>query len=111
MDRIRPEQLVDEPVVFWPRSNGPGMYDCIVEQMWPDTAPRVVRSEADDEQVLHAVGAGVGIAPMPAGRANTFRVPGVHLCQLDGPPMYLTVGIAYRPDNPNAALRDYLDLI
>ncbi|MFI6309960.1 LysR family transcriptional regulator [Nocardia fusca] len=111
LDRIRPEQLVDEPVVFWPRSNGPGMYDCIVEQMWPDTAPRVVRSEADDEQVLHAVGAGVGIAPIPAGRANTFRVPGVHLCQLDGPPKYLTVGIAYRPDNPNAALRDYLDLI
>ncbi|NKT45602.1 LysR family transcriptional regulator [Rhodococcus hoagii] len=107
---VAPEQLADQPVVFWPRVNGPGMYDAIVEQFWSGTGPRVVRNEADDEQVLHAVAAGVGIAPMPAGRAAAFRVCGVHLCTVAGPPKYLDVGIAYRRDNPNVALRSFLEL-
>jgi DNA-binding transcriptional LysR family regulator len=71
----------------------------------------VVRREADDEQVLHAVAAGVGVAPMPAGRAATYRVPGVHMCEIEGPPMYLTVGLAFREDNPNLALRLFLEVV
>lgn len=67
--QIDPAELADEPVVFWPRNNGPGMHDAIVRQLWPHRPPNVVRNEADDEQVLYAVAAGVGIAPMPAGRA------------------------------------------
>jgi DNA-binding transcriptional LysR family regulator len=102
--------LVGQPVVFWPRENGPGMYDRIVEQLWPTEPPRVVRNEADDEQVLHAVSAGVGIAPMPRGRAITFRVPGVRLCEVTGPSPTLDVGIAYRADNANPALFHFLDL-
>ncbi|RZL81005.1 MAG: LysR family transcriptional regulator [Rhodococcus sp. (in: high G+C Gram-positive bacteria)] len=105
------DALIDQPVVFWPRENGPGMYDRIVEQLWPKASPTVVRNEADDEQVLYAVAAGVGIAPIPRGRARTFRVPGVHLCEVAGPPMTLDVGIAYRPDNPNPALQCFLALI
>lgn len=107
---VEPEQLSEQPVVFWPRANGPGMYDRIVEQFWAESGPRVVRTEADDEQVLHAVAAGVGVAPMPAGRAAAFRVAGVYLCKVAGPTKHLDVGIAYRHDNPNAALRKFLDL-
>lgn len=107
---VEPDQLIEQPVVFWPRVNGPGMYDAIVEQFWSGGGPRVVRNEADDEQVLHAVAAGVGIAPMPAGRAAAFRVAGVHLCKVAGPPKHLDVGIAYRQDNPNVALRRFLEL-
>lgn len=110
-DVVELAQLADEPVVFWPRANGPGMYDAIVEMFWPTRAPNVVRREADDEQVLHAVAAGVGVAPMPAGRAATYRVPGVHMCEIDGPAMYLTVGLAFRADNPNLALRLFLEVV
>lgn len=109
-DRVDPVDLAGEPVVFWPRANGPGMYDRIVEQFWPERPPTVVRNEADDEQMLHAVAAGIGVAPIPAGRAATYRVPGVHLCEITGPPRYLPVGIAYRPDNPNPALHRFLEL-
>ncbi|ANS31148.1 LysR family transcriptional regulator [Rhodococcus opacus M213] len=108
---IHRDALVDQPVVFWLRENGPGMYDRIVEQLWPKAPPKVVRNEADDEQVLYAVAAGVGIAPMPRGRALTFRVPGVHLCEVAGSPPTLDVGIAYRPDNPNPALQHLLTLV
>ncbi|GAF49496.1 DNA-binding transcriptional LysR family regulator [Rhodococcus wratislaviensis] len=108
--RIDPAELADEPVVFWPRINGPGMHDAIVRQLWPHRPPNVVRNEADDEQVLHAVAAGVGIAPMPAGRATAFRVPGVELREVAGEPRYLEVAAAYRSDNPNIALRQFLEV-
>ncbi|MFE4502165.1 LysR family transcriptional regulator [Rhodococcus sp. NPDC056743] len=111
LDAVDRAQLADEQVVFWPRANGPGMYDAIVEIFWPTTAPNVVRREADDEQVLHAVAAGVGVAPMPAGRAATYRVPGVHMCEIEGPPQYLPVGVAFRADNSNLALRLFLDVV
>lgn len=108
---VHRDALVGEPVVFWPRENGPGMYDRIVEQLWPKVSPHVVRNEADDEQVLYAVAAGIGIAPIPSGRALTFRVPGVHLCEVADPPTTLDVGIAYRSNNPNPAFRHFLDLV
>ncbi|GAA4824001.1 LysR family transcriptional regulator [Tomitella cavernea] len=108
---VTPRQLVDEPVVFWPRENGPGMHDEIERLLWPDGAPNVVRNEADDEQVLRAVAAGVGVAPMPAGRARAFRVAGVQLCTIEGRGMRLPVGFASRPDNPNPALRLFTDVI
>ena len=108
---VQLREIENETVVFWPRENGSGMYDRIVALLWPNTAPNVVRYEADDEQVLLAVAAGVGIAPMPAGRAAAFRVPGVALCQVAGDPRTLQVGLAYRLDNPNPALKQFLDLV
>lgn len=108
--RIRREQLAEHPVVFWPRVNGPGMYDRIVDQVWPDSPPHVVREEADDEQLLHAVAAGVGIAAVPAGRARTLRVHGVRLRHLSAPTPTIELGLAYRQDNTSASLRRLLDL-
>lgn len=105
------DRLRGEPVVFWERDNAPGMYDTIVSALWPDGTPRVVRREADDEMVLRAVADGVGVAPMPVGRATAFRVPGVVLRELDPPEVELTVGVATVDDNPNPALRAFLDIL
>lgn len=109
-ESVRRERLADEPVVFWPRENGPGMYDAIVAQLWPEHPPHVVRHEADDEQMLRAVAAGVGIAPVPAGRATVLQVPGVRLCRVDGPAPVVTLGLAFRPDNPNPNIERFLRL-
>lgn len=104
-------QLVGEPVVFWPRQNAPGMFDATIEQLWPSEPPNIVRFEADDEAVLHAVAEGIGIAPMPQGRAHTLRVPGTHLCTVAGQPALLDVAIAFRPDNTNPVLPPLVDLV
>lgn len=102
--------LVDVPVVFWPEANAPGMYSRTLEQLWPDGAPSIVRFEADDEQVLHAVSDGVGIAPIPQGRARMLRIPGVHLCEIAGEQPTLDVAVTYRQDNPNPALAPFVAL-
>ncbi len=86
-----------EPVVLWPRENGPGMHALITGQLWPDRAPRIVREEPDDEQLLLAVAAGYGIAPIPEGRARVFRIPGVCLRRLTPPVPTVTLGLAHNP--------------
>ncbi len=110
-DRLDRRQLTGQPVVFWPRDNARGMFDTIVAQLWPDDPPRIVRFEADDEHLLRAVAAGIGIAPIPAGRAGVLRVPGVRLCRIDEPTPEVTVAVAYRPDNPNPAVGLLLELL
>ncbi|MER2223440.1 MAG: LysR family substrate-binding domain-containing protein, partial [Rhodococcus sp. (in: high G+C Gram-positive bacteria)] len=102
--------LVDVPVVFWPEANAPGMYSRTLEQLWPNSTPDIVRFEADDEQVLHAVADGVGIAPIPQGRARMLRIPGIHLCEIAGEQPTLDVAVTYRPDNPNPALAPFVAL-
>lgn len=108
--RLRREQLRGQHVVFWPRANGPGMHDRIVEQVWPDEPPQVVREEADDEQLLHAVGDSVGLAPVPAGRARALRVRNVRLRRLTAPTPTVELGLAYHRDNTNPALPWLLEL-
>lgn len=104
-------QLVGESVVFWPRQNAPGMFDATIDQLWPSEPPNIIRFEADDEAVLHAVAECVGIAPIPQGRANTLRVPGTHLCTVAGKPALLDIAIAFRPDNTNPVLPPLIDLV
>jgi DNA-binding transcriptional LysR family regulator len=87
------------------------MFDATIDQLWPSEPPNIVRFEADDEAVLHAVAEGIGIAPMPQGRAHTLRVPGTHLCTVAGQAALLDIAIAFRPDNTNPVLPPLIDLV
>ncbi|MER7756306.1 LysR substrate-binding domain-containing protein [Kitasatospora sp. NPDC097643] len=95
--RISRRRIRDEPVVLWPRENGPGMHALITGQLWPDRVPHIVREEPDDEQLLLAVASGYGIAPIPEGRARVFRIPGIRLRRLSAPIPTVTLGLAYNP--------------
>src|SRR5215468_9921664 len=43
--RVRREAVVGEPVVMWPRDNGPGMFDRTISQIWPNGGFNLVRHE------------------------------------------------------------------
>ncbi|MFJ6215159.1 LysR family transcriptional regulator [Streptomyces sp. NPDC092296] len=103
--RVSRRRISEEPVVLWPRENGPGMYDLITGQLWPDHPPRIVRQEPDDEQLLLAVAAGYGIAPIPEGRARAFRTPGIRLRRLSAPTPTVTLGLAHHPRTASAVVR------
>ncbi|MFF2522645.1 LysR family transcriptional regulator [Streptomyces liangshanensis] len=94
--RISRERIADEPVILFPRENGPGMHDLITRQVWPG-GPRIVREEPDDEQLLLAVAAGHGISAVPAGRAHALRLPGVRLRHLTAPVPTVPLALAYHP--------------
>lgn len=94
--KITRAQIADEPVLLFPRANGPGMHDLITRQVWP-AGPRMVGEEPDDEQLLLAVAAGHGISAVPAGRAHALRVPGVRLRHLASPVPTVPLALGYDP--------------
>jgi DNA-binding transcriptional LysR family regulator len=106
--RIARHRIRDEPVLLFPRENGPGMHALITTQLWPGGAPRIVREEPDDEQLLLAVAAGYGIAPIPEGRARTFRIPGIRLRRVSAPVPTVTLGLAHNPRTASPAVQLFL---
>ena len=94
--RLRRAWIAAEPVVFWPRENGPGQYDAITGKVWPGGVPPIVREEPEDEQLMRAVAEGAGIAAVPHHRARALRRRGVALRRLEDPVPVIDLGLAWR---------------
>jgi len=109
--RVTRGRIAAEPVILWPRENAPGMHDLISRQLWPDGGPRIVREEPDDEQLLLSVASGLGIAPVPEGRARALRIPGVRLKRVTAPVPTVDLALAHRPGAATPALRGLLGLV
>ncbi|MGK3201691.1 LysR family transcriptional regulator [Amycolatopsis sp. MEPSY49] len=108
--RLRRVWLAEEPVVFWPRSNGPGQYDAISAQVWPAGVPPIVREEPEDEQLMRAVAEGAGIAAVPEHRARGLKRRGVVLRRLEDPVPVIDLGLAWRAGVVAPVVRAFVDL-
>jgi DNA-binding transcriptional LysR family regulator len=108
--RLRRAWIATEPVVFWPRDNGPGQYDAISSQVWPAGVPPIVREEPEDEQLMRAVAEGAGIAAVPEHRARALRRRGVVLRRLEDPVPVIDLGLAWRAGSGSPAVRAFVDL-
>lgn len=96
---------------MWPRENGPGMFDRIVQQIWPDGGFHLVRHEPDDEQLLRAVAAGGVIAVVPTGRAHALRLPGVVVRPFTGPRPSVDLALAVRAGPTSAVVLRLVGLL
>lgn len=108
--RLRREWIAAEPVVFWPRANGPGQYDAISAQVWPGGVPPIVREEPEDEQLMRAVAEGAGLAAVPEHRARGLKRRGVVLRRLTDPVPVIDLGLAWRAGTPAPVVRSFVDL-
>jgi DNA-binding transcriptional LysR family regulator len=108
--RIRRAWIATEPVVFWPRDNGPGQYDAISGQVWPEGLPPIVREEPEDEQLMRAVAEGAGIAAVPEHRARALRRRGVVLRRLEDPVPRIDLGLAWRAGVVSPVVRGFVEL-
>ncbi|OXM69972.1 LysR family transcriptional regulator [Amycolatopsis vastitatis] len=108
--RVRRASIAAEPVVFWPRENGPGQYDAISGQVWPGGLPPIVREEPEDEQLMRAVAEGAGIAAVPEHRARALRRRGVVLRRLEEPAPRIDLGLAWRAGPLPPVVRAFVDL-
>ncbi|WP_329365566.1 LysR family transcriptional regulator [Streptomyces sp. NBC_01483] len=109
--RVTRQRIAAEPVILWPRENGPGMHDHITQQLWPNGGPRIIREEPDDEQLLLSVAAGTGIAPVPEGRARALRIPGARLKRVTAPVPTVDLALTYKSHRMAPALKRFLNLI
>ncbi|CAL9423288.1 hypothetical protein SUDANB95_01890 [Actinosynnema sp. ALI-1.44] len=84
--RLRPAHLRDEPVAFWPPTQGPGYHDAVIRRIWPDGRPKIVREDPDAEHVLVAVAAGTGLTILGRERAARLHPKGTTLRRFTHPP-------------------------
>jgi DNA-binding transcriptional LysR family regulator len=101
------EEIIDEPIVFWPRDIAPELYDGTIRPIWTDSAPRIVSEEPEAEQVVQQVANGVGISVLERARATRIAPEGVVVIPLVDPPR-IAISLAWRRDDPSPAVRELI---
>jgi len=108
-ERVPLGALADEPLILYPRSDGPGVRDAIVGLcLRAGFSPRIVQEAGEVQTIAALVGAGLGaalvIAPVPASHD-----PSVAYRPLEGEPSAWEMALAWRRDDPSAVLRRFLE--
>lgn len=96
--RVSRKAIQDVDVIAWPRSQGAGVHDAVVEQVWMGQEPRVMQEEPDTENILAAVAQGKGVAVLGRHRAERLKPGGVVLRRFSGETPYVAYGLAWQSD-------------
>ncbi|MGW3954756.1 LysR family transcriptional regulator [Streptomyces sp. NPDC004752] len=89
--------IVDLPLVHWPRSQGHAYYDEIRRQIWGDMPQNVVVEQPEAEHILREVAHGVGIAVLDEHRAARHCPPGVRVRPFVSPAPTTTLVVSWLP--------------
>ena len=95
--RVRPEELREEPLVWWPESHGPGAWREVRREVYgdPPWAP-IARTEPEEERIVHAVAEGAGISFIMLERSRSLRIPGAVYRRFAPPEPSMGIAIAWR---------------
>ncbi|MCC9742776.1 LysR family transcriptional regulator [Streptomyces sp. MNU89] len=107
-ERIAVADLAAEPFVTFPANAGSTLRDAtlrVCEEA--GFRPRTVQEAPDSYTILALVAAGVGVTLTLSSCLHIQQTGLVHR-PLDGPPVRLRSALAWRRDNPSAALRSVL---
>ncbi len=102
---ITPADLQRERIVFWPRTQGPGFHDWILEHVFGGRMPDVARIEPDTEQMVRSVARGAGCAVTTAARASLLSVRGVVFKPFARPAPAAPLGLAWQAADASTPLR------
>ncbi|MET8414649.1 LysR family transcriptional regulator [Streptomyces sp. NPDC005134] len=108
LERVPIEVLAQEPFVSFPANTGSTVRDATVRAC--EAAgfnPRVVQEAPDSCTILALVAAGVGVT-LTVTSCQHIQQNGLVYRPLAGPPIRLQAALAWRTDNPSAALRAVL---
>ncbi|MFJ9572506.1 LysR family transcriptional regulator [Streptomyces bacillaris] len=100
--------LAGEPFVSFPANSGSTVRDTMTEACESaGFTPRVVQEAPDSYTILALVAAGVGVT-LTVTSVQHIQQSGLVYRRIAGPPIRLSAALAWRPDNPSAALRAVL---
>jgi DNA-binding transcriptional LysR family regulator len=108
--RIPVADLADEPFVSFPARTGSSLRDTTVKAC--EAAgyhPRIVQEAPDSYTILALVAMGVGVT-LTLTSCMHIQQTGLVYRPLTGAPVVLQSALAWRTDNPSAALRSVLDV-
>src|SRR5690242_18428042 len=108
---VRPEELRDEPLVWWPEAHGPGAWrevrrEVCGEPPWPPLA----RSEPEEERIVSAVAEGAGISFIMLERSRSLRIPGAVYRRFSSPEPTMGIALAWRRGDELPTLRRLREL-
>lgn len=107
--RLRRTELRDVPLVTGARERGPGFFETMFESIWGGSPPNIVRIEADEEHMLRAVAADVGVTVITESRARSLRRPGLVVRHFELPEPTAPLALAWRTSDPSPALARFLE--
>jgi DNA-binding transcriptional LysR family regulator len=94
---VRPEELRDEPLVWWPESHGPGAWREVRREVYGNPPWRpIARTEPEEERIVHAVAEGAGISFIMLERSRSLRIPGAVFRRFAPPEPTMGIAIAWR---------------
>ncbi|MFE1783215.1 LysR family transcriptional regulator [Streptomyces sp. NPDC059506] len=100
--------MADEPFVTLPGTRGSAVRDALVHScLSAGFTPRIAQEAPDTHTILALVGAGVGVT-MTVSSVRHTAFDGVFRPVAGVPPQTLSMALAWRSDNPSAALRAVL---
>ncbi|WP_030178426.1 LysR family transcriptional regulator [Streptomyces sp. NRRL S-813] len=100
--------LREEPFVSFPANTGSSLRDATVTACEQEGfTPRVVQEAPDSHTILALVAAGVGVT-LTLTSCQHIQQTGLVYRPLEGPSVRLRAALAWRKDNPSAALRSVL---
>ena len=106
--RISLMALKGEPLVFFPRENGPGAWDKTIKLCEiAGFRPNIVQEASDWLVLLRLVSSGLGISIAPACLA-TIKTPGVVCRELTSCPISTDIQLAHRTDYLNPIMNAFL---
>ena len=107
-DRIAVADLAGEPFVSFPSNAGSSLRDCML-QACEDAghSARIVQEAPDSYTILALVAMGVGVT-LTLTSCMHIQQTGLVYRPLSGPPVVQEAALAWRTDNPSAALRAVL---
>lgn len=106
--RLPLETLADEPFILFPRRAAPGLYDLIVGLCaQAGFVPRIEQEAIQMPTIVSLVGAGMGVALVPASLARVRQTDVVYRPLAEpGPPM--EVGLAWNEATPTPAVAAFV---
>ncbi|MDQ0380668.1 LysR family transcriptional regulator [Amycolatopsis thermophila] len=108
LDEVPVEALAEEPFVSFPANAGSSVRDATVRVcVSAGFNPRVVQEAPDSYTILALVAAGVGVT-LTVSSCQHIQQTGLAYRRLAGEPVRLQAALAWRRDNPSAALRTVL---
>jgi DNA-binding transcriptional LysR family regulator len=107
--RLRCQDLIGVPLVYFPRQSSPGVYDGSLSQVYGSTPPDIVRTEPTEERILVAVAEGVGISLFIEERAAMLRQPGVVYRRFAHPEPTVALAVAFH-EPASLPVRRFTDL-
>ncbi|CAN5687500.1 LysR family transcriptional regulator [soil metagenome] len=109
-EQIELRELVDEPLVIFPRRYGPGGYDLIVQMcIEAGFRPQVVQETVEINAVIGLVNAGMGVSIVPSS-IRQLRIEDIRYIPLAGEHPVWNLALTWRRENDTPVVNVFLDV-